>query len=119
MLDRTVIIGAGHAGTTLAASLRDEGYDGSIVLLSAERELPYHRPQLSKGFLKSADEGVQHLRPRSFYEDNGIDLWLGHEIREIDLADRRVVSGGGIATAFTRLAIATGGRPRRSLSPAG
>jgi 3-phenylpropionate/trans-cinnamate dioxygenase ferredoxin reductase subunit len=113
MLDRTVIIGAGHAGTTLAASLRDEGYDGSIVLLSAERELPYHRPQLSKGFLKSADEGVQHLRPRSFYEDNGIDLWLGHEIREIDLADRRVVSGGGIATAFTRLAIATGGRPRR------
>ena len=113
MRDRTVIIGAGHAGTTLAASLRDQGYDGSIVLLSGEAELPYHRPPLSKAFLKDPAGEGQYLRPEGFYSDNSIDLRLGQEVREIDLPGRRVVTSSGAEMTFARLALATGGRPRR------
>lgn len=113
MADRTAIIGAGHAGTTLAASLRDEGYDGEIALFGAEPDMPYHRPPLSKTFLTSEADDVQHLRPASFYRDNAIDLRLDEEVRTIDLVACRVVSATGAATPFSRLAVATGGRPRR------
>lgn len=113
MAERAVIIGAGHAGTTLAASLRDEGYDGGIVLFGAEPDMPYHRPPLSKTFLTAEADDVQHLRPVGFYRDNAIDLRLDEEIRKIDLVARRVVSATGAATSFSRLAVATGGRPRR------
>jgi 3-phenylpropionate/trans-cinnamate dioxygenase ferredoxin reductase subunit len=113
MRDQTVIIGAGHAGTTLAASLRENGYEGGIVLVGAETHAPYHRPPLSKDFLTSATDDIQLLRPECFYADHRIDLRLGQEAREIDPAGRRVALGAGPATPFTRLAIATGGRPRQ------
>lgn len=112
-LDRTVIVGAGHAGTTLAASLRENGYDGIITLVGAESHAPYHRPPLSKGFLKDSADGIPLLRPEAFYTENRIDLRLGTEARTIDLAGRRVLLGDGTAVAFSRLAVATGGRPRR------
>jgi 3-phenylpropionate/trans-cinnamate dioxygenase ferredoxin reductase subunit len=114
MLDQTVIVGAGHAGTTLAASLRENGYNGGIALVGAETQLPYHRPPLSKDFLKSATNDIQLLRPESFYRDNRIDLRLGQVAREIDLAGGRVVLSAGPPLSFTHLAIATGGRPRHS-----
>ena len=73
-----VIVGAGHAGVQAAASLREDGYDGEIVLLSDERELPYQRPPLSKAFLKGEMElhGLP-LRAEAFYRDRRIDLRLG------------------------------------------
>jgi len=49
---RIVIIGAGLAGATAAVTLRDEGFDGKIQLIGAERQLPYNRPPLSKGYLR-------------------------------------------------------------------
>ena len=63
-----VIVGAGHAGVQAAASLREDGYDGAIVLLSDEKELPYQRPPLSKAFLKGEmDLHGLPLRAEAFY----------------------------------------------------
>src|SRR5690606_1328527 len=67
MDEGTVIIGAGHAGTGIAAALRAEGYEGTITLLSAEDETPYHRPPLSKTFLKADADQAPLLRPATFY----------------------------------------------------
>src|ERR1700730_18283223 len=92
-----VIVGAGHAGVQAAASLREEGFDGAIALLSAEPHLPYQRPPLSKAFLKGAMEldGLP-LRAAQFYSDHRIDLMLGEAAVRIDRSARRVelASGG-------------------------
>ena len=57
-----VIIGAGHAGTQAAASLREAGYDGALTLISADGDMPYHKPPLSKSFMKTQDAPLQPLR---------------------------------------------------------
>src|SRR5471032_2818348 len=65
-----LIIGAGHAGVEVAASLREEGYEEDIVILSDECDLPYQRPQLSKAFLKVDDTACLPLRAEQFFVDN-------------------------------------------------
>jgi 3-phenylpropionate/trans-cinnamate dioxygenase ferredoxin reductase subunit len=108
-----VIIGAGHAGVQAAASLREEGSDDSIVLLSGEPDLPYQRPPLSKAFLKGAmDLAGLPLRAEQFYRDKQIDLRLGVQATRIDLAARRVELGADGAEPFDHLILATGARPR-------
>jgi 3-phenylpropionate/trans-cinnamate dioxygenase ferredoxin reductase subunit len=108
-----VIIGAGHAGVQAAASLREEGSDDSIVLLSGEPDLPYQRPPLSKAFLKGAmDRTGLPLRAEQFYREKQIDLRLGVQATRIDLAGRRVELGAGGAETFDHLILATGARPR-------
>ncbi len=112
MTKGVVIVGASHAGVQAAASLRQSGYQEPITLLSAEHDLPYHRPPLSKAFLlgeKTADQ--LQLRSQSFYADQGIDLLLGQRATEIDLAAHRVVTGQG-AFEFGSLILATGSRAR-------
>jgi 3-phenylpropionate/trans-cinnamate dioxygenase ferredoxin reductase subunit len=108
-----VIVGAGHAGVQLAASLREEGFEGGIALLSAEPHLPYQRPPLSKAYLKGAMEldGLP-LRAAKFYEDNRIDLVLGESAARIDRDARRVVLASGRALDYGQLALATGARQR-------
>src|ERR1700755_2149511 len=92
-----VIVGAGHAGVQAAASLREEGFEGDIVLLSAERDLPYQRPPLSKAFLKGEiDIHGLPLRAESHFRDQRIDLRLGVGATRIDRAARQVeLSDGG------------------------
>ena len=76
--DAVVIAGAGHAGVQAAVSLREEGFDGDIVLLSAEKELPYQRPPLSKAFLKGEmDIHGLPLRAEAHFSDQRIELKLG------------------------------------------
>lgn len=70
----TVIVGAGHGCTGIAAALRAEGYEGPITLLSAEDETPYHRPPLSKTFLKADVDQAPLLRPAAYYRANRIEL---------------------------------------------
>ena len=67
MKNGVVIIGAGHAGVQAAASLREEGYDGRITLIGDEAELPYHKPPLSKTFIKDIAAKPQILRAEAFY----------------------------------------------------
>jgi 3-phenylpropionate/trans-cinnamate dioxygenase ferredoxin reductase subunit len=108
-----VILGAGHAGVQAAASLREEGSDDAIVLLSGEPELPYQRPPLSKAFLKGAmDLAGLPLRAEQFYREKAIDLRLGAEATRIDLAARRVELANGAAEPFDHLILAAGARAR-------
>jgi 3-phenylpropionate/trans-cinnamate dioxygenase ferredoxin reductase subunit len=112
MKNGVVIVGAGHAGVQAAASLREEGYDGPVVLIGDENELPYHKPPLSKTFIKDAEAKPQPLRGEAFYTGSTIDFRPGIRIDRIDTAGRRLDIAGGGALAFDRLILATGSRPR-------
>jgi 3-phenylpropionate/trans-cinnamate dioxygenase ferredoxin reductase subunit len=107
-----IIIGGGHGGSQLAASLRSEGYDGPLTLVTAETDIPYQRPPLSKAFLKEARHDLLPLRPESFYEKNAIRLMLAAEVESIDLGGRTLRLADGAVLDFDRLALATGARAR-------
>ncbi|TRC93936.1 NAD(P)/FAD-dependent oxidoreductase [Mesorhizobium sp. WSM4303] len=112
MKNGVVIVGAGHAGVQAAASLREEGYDGPVVLIGDENELPYHKPPLSKTFIKDAEAKPQPLRGEAFYTGSSIDFRPGILIDSIDTAGHRLDVAGGGVLAFDRLILATGSRPR-------
>ena len=112
MSNGAVIIGAGHAGVQAAASLREEGYEGKVTLVGDEDELPYHKPPLSKTFIKDANAKPLMLRAEAFYSGASIDLRLGQRVERIDLAARRLELSGGGHIAFDHAIIATGSRPR-------
>ncbi|HEY5855673.1 MAG TPA: FAD-dependent oxidoreductase [Aldersonia sp.] len=113
--DSVVIIGAGHAGATLAGLLRQQRFTGPITLLGDEHEPPYHRPPLSKKF---ADESmVQWLRPAGFYADNRIDLLLGVRATRIDPHARRVHLDNGEYRDYRTVVVATGATPRTITVP--
>jgi 3-phenylpropionate/trans-cinnamate dioxygenase ferredoxin reductase subunit len=109
-----VIAGAGHAGVQAAASLREEGFDGEIFLLSDEPDLPYQRPPLSKTFLKGEmDIHGLPLRAEAFFRDQRIELRLGVRAERIDRAAHRVETGAGGTIGYEHLILATGARRRR------
>ncbi len=113
-----VIVGAGHGGVQAAASLREEGFDGGIVLLSQEKDLPYQRPPLSKAFLKGEmDLHGLPLRAEAFFRDHRVDLRLGVRATTIDRAARRVETSDGGAIEYGHLILATGARHRRLDAP--
>ncbi|CDX16882.1 Rhodocoxin reductase [Mesorhizobium plurifarium] len=112
MTNGVVIVGAGHAGVQAAASLREEGYEGPVVLIGDEEELPYHKPPLSKTFIKDPEAKPQPLRGEAFYTGNTIDYRPGVRIESIDAGARRLEVAGGGKLAFDRLVLATGSRPR-------
>ncbi|CDX50742.1 Rhodocoxin reductase [Mesorhizobium plurifarium] len=112
MTNGVVIVGAGHAGVQAAASLREEGYEGPVVLIGDEKELPYHKPPLSKTFIKDPEAKPQPLRGEAFYTGNTIDYRPGVRIESIDAGARRLEVAGGGKLAFDRLVLATGSRPR-------
>ncbi|MBY4383821.1 hypothetical protein CH260_15415 [Rhodococcus sp. 05-2256-B2] len=107
------IVGAGLAGVTLAQSLRNNGYDGSIHLFGAEPEIPYDRPPLSKAYLVGdADRSSLTLHEPSFYEDNDIDLRTDCVVDAIEPARTGIRLATGHRVALDFVALATGGRPR-------
>lgn len=110
---RAVIIGAGHAGAQLAASLRQEKWTGEIVLIGDESALPYQRPPLSKAYLagKSTLEALA-IRNAEFYEKQNIQL-LDATVEAIDRPAGRLSLNDGESLAYDRLALCTGARPRR------
>jgi len=112
MKNGVVIVGAGHAGVQAAASLREDGYDGPVILIGDENELPYHKPPLSKTFIKDAEAKPQPLRGEAFYTGNTIDYRPGMRIDRIDAGGRCLEISGGGALAFDHLILATGSRPR-------
>ena len=108
-----VIIGAGHAGGTVAALLRQYGYDAPIILVGEEPIAPYQRPPLSKAWLKGeADADSLALKPMGFYAETGIDLILGVRATAIDRATRTVSLSDGRELTYHILIIATGARAR-------
>ncbi|MEI9409194.1 NAD(P)/FAD-dependent oxidoreductase [Mesorhizobium salmacidum] len=112
MKNGVVIVGAGHAGVQAAASLREDGYDGPVILVGDENELPYHKPPLSKTFIKDAGAKPQPLRGETFYTGSAIDYRPGMRIERIDAGRHSLDIAGGGALAFDHLILATGSRPR-------
>lgn len=113
MTQRVIIVGASHAGTQLAASLRQEGWTGEIVVVGDESGLPYQRPPLSKAYLAGRST-VDELAIRSpeFYTKQGIEL-LDGTVEAIDRSERHVSLSTGDTLSYETLALCTGARPRR------
>jgi len=110
---RIVIIGASLAGATAAVGLREEGFDGAIHLIGAERQLPYNRPPLSKGYLRGQDRFEDQLvHPADDYAKHRIELRLGIRATAIEPQRKLVTLEGGSQVAYDRLLLATGGRNR-------
>lgn len=112
-----VIIGAGHAGVQLAASLREAGYGSDIRLLSGDPDFPYHKPPLSKSYMATKEAALQPLRGEAFFAQNNIELSLGLDVTKIDRAAKTVVCADGEAIAYDKLVIATGTRARKITVP--
>ena len=113
-----VIVGAGLAGAKAAETLREEGFDGRIVLLGAERERPYERPPLSKEYLRGeAGPAKPFVHDADFYEEHAIELRLGETVLALDVAGAAVALGARERVGYDRLLIATGARPRRLSVP--
>lgn len=107
-----VIVGAGLAGATAAATLRDEGFDGQVVLIGAEPMPPYERPPLSKEYLRG--ESDHHfVRPPEWYAENAIDARFGSAAERVNVTDRVVELQGGERVPFDEVVVATGSRNRR------
>ncbi|MDY6872186.1 MAG: FAD-dependent oxidoreductase [Actinomycetota bacterium] len=111
--ERTLIVGASHAGAQLAASLRQEGWTGEIVLIGEESALPYQRPPLSKAYLagKCTLDDLA-IRSAEFYTKQRIQL-LDATVEAIDRSVGRLSLSTGDALPYDRLALCTGARPRR------
>ena len=108
-----VIVGAGLAGAKAAEALRAEGYDGRVVLIGAESELPYERPPLSKDYLRGESSREKtHALPDDFYSDNDIELRLATTVDELRADTLEVTLDGGERIPFERALIATGASPR-------
>jgi 3-phenylpropionate/trans-cinnamate dioxygenase ferredoxin reductase component len=113
-----VIVGGGLAGATAAATLREEGFDGPIILIGAEELPPYERPPLSKRFLRGEQTLEDALvRPPGWYAEQAIDTRLATPVVHVDVGDRVVVLAGGERVAFEQLLVATGGRNRKLDAP--
>jgi 3-phenylpropionate/trans-cinnamate dioxygenase ferredoxin reductase subunit len=111
--DPVVIVGSGHSGVAVAAGLRTRGWEGGILLIDAENDLPYERPPLSKELLKDgAPDDPAVLRKEKFYADKGIDRLSGVTAESIDRGGRTVLLSDGTRRAYHRLVIATGSRAR-------
>ena len=108
-----VVVGAGQAGASLVAKLRNSGFDGSITLIGAETVPPYQRPPLSKAYLLG-DMTLDRLflRPESFYAEHRIDLRLNTRVTQIDRAAQTIALNGDVMP-YDHLVLATGSDPRR------
>ncbi len=114
MTKNCIIVGASHAGVSLALQLRKEGWTGAIQLLSEEAELPYHRPPLSKGYLSGQQElDAIRLRPLKTYTDNNIELLLSTAVTHIDKKSKTISLAAGEQLRYHKLALCTGASARK------
>ena len=112
--DGLVIVGGGLSTGRAIKSYRESGGEGPITLFSRDSQVPYHRPPLSKKFLRGEAEVEDTLvEPEQFYRDHDVDLHLETAVAELDLHDRKLRLTGGGEKAFDRLLIASGATPRK------
>jgi 3-phenylpropionate/trans-cinnamate dioxygenase ferredoxin reductase subunit len=106
-----VVVGAGLGGATVAGSLREQGYEGELVLIGEEPMPPYERPPLSKEYLRG-ESGHHLVRPAEWYAEHEVDARFGVRAERLIAAERVVVLGDGERVAFDQAVIATGARNR-------
>lgn len=118
-MSHVVVIGAGQAGSSCVAKLRNGGFEGRVTLIGAEPALPYQRPPLSKAYLLGEMPLERlFLRPDSFYTDNNIEVRTGQTVTAIDTAAQTVTVGDEVLE-YTDLVLTTGSVPRRLPSAIG
>lgn len=118
MADPIVVVGASTAGGSAATTLRQEGFDGSVVLIGAEPHPPYERPPLSKSYLQGNTSAEQlALQPEGHWAEHDIDARFGVAAARLDPARRVVELDDGEQVGYGQVLIATGGRARRPPIP--
>ncbi len=109
-----VIVGAGMAGAKAAETLREEGFDGRVVLVGAEPEPPYERPPLSKDYLRGEAERASFaVLDEGFYAEHDIELRVDCTAERLDVQANTLHLAGGEPLAYDKLLIATGAQPNR------
>ncbi|CAL2059969.1 MULTISPECIES: NAD(P)/FAD-dependent oxidoreductase [Streptomyces] len=110
-----VIVGGGLAGAKAAETLRAEGFTGRVILICDERDHPYERPPLSKGFLLGKEERDSvFVHEPAWYARNDIELHLGQSVDRIDRRAKTVRYGDdGTLVRYDKLLLCTGAEPRR------
>ncbi|MEU3755254.1 FAD-dependent oxidoreductase [Streptomyces olivoreticuli] len=109
-----VIVGGGLAGAKAAETLRSEGFTGRVILICDERDHPYERPPLSKGYLTGQDDRDSvFVHEPAWYAQADIELHLGQPAVHLDRENRSVRLGDGTRIHYDRLLLATGAEPRR------
>ncbi|MEO6827635.1 MAG: FAD-dependent oxidoreductase [Microbacteriaceae bacterium] len=113
-----VIVGAGLAGAKAAQTLREEGFDGRVVLVAAESDAPYLRPPLSKEYLTgSAERDSIFVNPAQWYDEHNIELRLGSPATGLNTAAHEVTLGNGETLKYDKLLLATGAGSRHLGGP--
>ncbi len=112
-MSHIVVVGAGQAGSSVVAKLRNSGFEGQITMIGAEDEPPYQRPPLSKKYLLGEmDLELLYLRPLSFYQENDINLRLGQRVTGVD-ASAKTIRIGDETLNYDQLVLTTGSVPHR------
>ncbi|MER6324694.1 NAD(P)/FAD-dependent oxidoreductase [Streptomyces coelicoflavus] len=109
---RILIVGAGLAGASAAAGLREQGFDGDVTLFGRESHAPYELPPLSKGVLLGERDEPDWVRETGYYGAHGIALRRETTITALRPADHVIVDADGTEHGYDRLLLATGSRPR-------
>ena len=111
---RLVILGAGAAGINAAEVLRQEGFLGQVILISAEEKLPYDRTKLSKNYLQGkAQEDSLSLRSCEFYDQYDIELRFGQKVTQVDALNKSITFADESSLEYDSLLLATGGTARK------
>jgi 3-phenylpropionate/trans-cinnamate dioxygenase ferredoxin reductase subunit len=109
-----VIVGGGLAAAKAAETLRAEGFTGRVILIGDERDHPYERPPLSKGYLNGKEERDSvFVHEPAWYAQSDVELHLGQTVTSVDRATRCVHLGDGTSVRYDKLLLATGSEPRR------
>ncbi|ENU59751.1 Ferredoxin reductase [Acinetobacter guillouiae MSP4-18] len=112
MSQKCIIIGMSHAGIHLATSLRQYGWQGEILMIGNEDILPYHRPPLSKAFLKK-QTNIALIHPESDFEKYQIQFRLSTSVDSIQIHNKSIALDSGEEINYDKLALCTGGRVRK------
>jgi NADPH-dependent 2,4-dienoyl-CoA reductase/sulfur reductase-like enzyme len=108
-----VVAGGGLAAARAVETYRSAGGDGRLALVTDEATLPYHRPPLSKRFLRGETDAPAHVHDEAFYRAHDVDVILEAGVASVDLGRRVVMLTTGEALRYEKLLLATGARPRR------
>jgi 3-phenylpropionate/trans-cinnamate dioxygenase ferredoxin reductase subunit len=113
-----VIVGASLAGAKAAEAMRDAGFDGRVVLVGDERERPYERPPLSKGYLLGTDAREKaFVHEQGWYDQHDVELRLGATVTGLHRSAHEIELAGGERVGYDKLLLATGSSPRKLQAP--